>query len=199
MSRFLLLIALFVSPMALASEPPPPPGGGMSEGGGGGGGGGSDPEMEFMANFSEISTELGLTEDQQTKIRDLFYNSQKEAIDLRATEQRTELDLRHAMSADTIDEKAVMKALDAHLAADGALKKNRVKLMIDLRKILSTEQWKKLDAMRSQRGGGRSGPSGGPGGGGHGPGGGMGGSMGGGQPPASGGAQLQGGPPRGGF
>ena len=112
MSRVLLLLALFVSPMALASEPPPPPG--MSQGGGGGGGGGGDPEMDFMANFSEISQQLGLTDDQQSKIRDLFYSSQKQAIDLRAAEERTELDLRHAMSADTIDEKAVMKALDAH-------------------------------------------------------------------------------------
>ena len=133
MSRLLLILALFASPAALASEPAPPP---SPPSMGGGEGGDSDPDMEFMSNFSEISVQLGLTEPQPTAIRDRFYTSQKE----------------------------VMKALDAHLAAEGAMKKNRVKLMIDLRKNLSTEQWKKLDAMRGQRAGGGGGGGGGRGG-----------------------------------
>ena len=88
MSRILLILALFASPAALASEPAPPP---SPPSMGGGGGGDSDPDLEFMSMFREISAQLGLTEPQQTAIRDLFYTSQKESIDLRANVQKTEL------------------------------------------------------------------------------------------------------------
>lgn len=151
MTTLLFLAHLLVAPLAFAggsAAPPPPPSSGM----GGGGGGGEDAEMDLMANFSQVASDLGLDQGQQSKIRDLFYNSQKEAIDLRAAAQRTELDLRHHMGQDTPDEKAVMKALDAHLAAEAALKRNRVQLMLDVRDVLSVEQWRELLELRASRG-----------------------------------------------
>ena len=170
MNALFLMLHLAFSPVALAGGgggPPQPPSA-MGD---------QDDDMEFMANFSQISTEIGLSADQQAKIKELFYSSQKDAIDLQAQAQRAQLELKHAMDADTPDEKAVMKALDAHIAADGALQRNRVKLLLEVRKVVTTEQWDKLKELRASRRGGMGGHMGGMGPGGMG--GGMG-SMGGG-------------------
>lgn len=171
MNALFLALHLLAAPLAFASGGPPSPPSAMAEQ--------EDDDMGLMANFAAVSQELGLSEDQKTKIKDLFYASQKEAIDLRAQAQRAQLDLRHAMGQDTPDEKAVLKALDAHLAAEAAIKRNRVKLVLDLRKAVTVEQWRKLQAMRERRGG--PGMGGGMGPGGMGPGGGMGGGQ---NPPA---------------
>ena len=138
----------FATP-ALASDapptPPPPPG---AEGGPGGD---DDPGEAFMANFSEISQKLGLSTDQQSKIKDMFYKASRQTIDLKANVQKTELDLRQALSQDTIDDKAVMKALDAHLDADATFKRARIQELLDLHKIVTADQWKQLIEMRNQR------------------------------------------------
>lgn len=145
MNALFLMLHLALSPVALAGGGGPPSSPSAM-------GDQADDDMEFMNNFSQIATEIGLSTDQQAKIKELFYNSQKDAIDLQAQAQRAQLDLRHAMDADTPDEKVVMKALDAHIAADGALQRNRVKLLLEVRKVVTTEQWDKLKELRSRRG-----------------------------------------------
>lgn len=139
----LFCAGLLLGAPAFASDapPPPPPGASADE----------DPGEAFMANFAEISEKIGLSPDQQTKIKDLFYKSGKTSIDLKATMAKTELDLRHSMSGEEIDDKVVLKALDAHLAAEAAFKRNRIQQLLDLRKIVSAEQWKQLDQMRRER------------------------------------------------
>ncbi len=148
MNALFFVAHLFLTPLAFAGggAPPAPPQGPRAEQGEG-------DDMDFMSNFAEISAELGLSADQQTKIKDLFYVSRKEAIDLRATAERAELDLRHAMGSDSPDEKAVMKALDAALAAEASLKRNKVKLILDVRKVVTVEQWRQLLEIRARRGG----------------------------------------------
>ena len=96
------------------------------------------------ARFEEIATEVGLSAAQKSAVADILYKSRQARIDIKARLDRAELDLRHALTAPTLDEKAVRTALDAVSAATAELQRNRVEQIVAIRKQLSPEQWEKL-------------------------------------------------------
>ena len=125
--------------VAFDDEPPPPP---------------DDDEAE-AAGFFAMADELGLTEDQRSKVRDVFYTNQTERVDIGARKKKFLLDVKRALSAEKFDEKAVGKAAEALASAEGDLVRNRLKLAIELRKLLTADQWSKLEAAREGRRGER--------------------------------------------
>lgn len=94
--------------------------------------------------FEEIAAEVGLSAAQRTAVSDILYKARQARIDIKARLDRAELDLRHALTAPTLDEKAVRTALDAVSAATAELQRNRVEQIVAIRKQLSPEQWEKL-------------------------------------------------------
>ena len=122
--------------------------------------GAEDPAADLMSNLSEAKTRLKLSDAQEQHIREMVYATSKEAIDLNARLQLAELELHHLMDQDVLDEKAILKALDAQLAAQANLQRNRIKMVIALKKELTPEQWDALEVLRAERsrgGGGRGG------------------------------------------
>lgn len=99
------------------------------------------------ARFEEIAAEVGLSAAQKTTVSDILYKSRQARIDIKARLERAELDLRHALTAPTLDEKAVRTALDAVSAATAELQRNRVEQIVAIRKALSPEQREKLKAV----------------------------------------------------
>ncbi len=143
----LSLLHLLALPV-LANVPPPPHAAADF---------GADDEAEdaFASHFDEIASEIGLNADQQAKLRSAFYESHVARIDAKAKKEKAELELKTLLSADVIDEKAVGRALEMALGADGELKRNRVQLLLTTRKIVTLDQWHQLEAMRAGRRGER--------------------------------------------
>lgn len=143
----LLFATWLLAAPALAAPPPPPPGGGE--------------EIE-LSDFDSIASKLGLTDEQREKVRQIVFESNQARIDVQARSQKAEAELRHLLMAETLDEKAITKALDASNAAEAELRKNRVQLAISLRKIVTADQWRQLQDLRRERMKERGGPPGAP-------------------------------------
>jgi len=109
------------------------------------------PELGKWWKDSKIVTELKLTPAQVTQIEQTFFDHRLKLIDLRADLEREETRLQPLIEADQPDEAKVSAQVDLVLAARGRLEKAHTMMMLALRRSLSVEQWKKLEAVKQQR------------------------------------------------
>jgi len=100
---------------------------------------------------SEVVREIGLTEQQRTQIEQTFFDHRLKLIDLKAAVEREETRLQPLMEADQVNEAQISTQIDKVLSARGALEKANVMMMLSIRKVLTVEQWKKLEEVRHQR------------------------------------------------
>ncbi|MFZ5477910.1 MAG: Spy/CpxP family protein refolding chaperone [Myxococcota bacterium] len=124
------MLLAFLFSLALAGEPAP-----------------VDDEPDFVA----VAERLQLTEAQRDKVSDIVFASRSEKITLKSRAELAQLELKKQLAEETLDDKAVLKAVDAVNAAEGALRRNKVQLLLDLRKELTAEQWAQLAALRKER------------------------------------------------
>ncbi len=161
-----------VGPSAPDALPPLPEAGPQDPGPGGPGGGpgpqmgrrGDGPRgpMKFWNN-SEIATKLNLTDQQKQQLETTLTNYKLKLIDQQAAVQREQVKLEPLVQADKLDEAALTKQIDALITARGQLERTRAMMLIDMRKVLTVDQWKQLREMRhGMLGMGMGGPGGGP-------------------------------------
>lgn len=107
-------------------------------------------------HLRKMEEELGLSADQSSKVEDIFYRHGQSKVDIRARIERAELELKHQLSLPNTDEKAAYKALDAMEDArrDGA--HDKLAMALELKKVLTPEQWEKAQELREEH---RRGPS----------------------------------------
>jgi len=101
---------------------------------------------------SEVVKELQLTDDQVKQIEKTFLDYRLKLIDLRADLERQETKLEPLLEADQPNEQQVSSQVDAVVAARGKLEKTRTMMMLAIRRVLSVEQWKKLQTIEHRRG-----------------------------------------------
>jgi Spy/CpxP family protein refolding chaperone len=97
---------------------------------------------------SEIARELGLSEQQISQIEQTFLEHRLKLIDLKAEVERQETRLQPLIEADQVDEAKVSAQVDLVLGARMRLEKANVMMMLAIRKVLSVEQWRKLEQMK---------------------------------------------------
>ena len=102
-------------------------------------------------NFEEVAGRLNLSADQKKKLTDLVYASTSKRVDVSARLEKAKIELKYQFAAETVDEKACLKAVDAVSAAEADLLRNKVELMLGIRKVVSRDQWLALVAMRDER------------------------------------------------
>ena len=101
---------------------------------------------------------VGLTEDQQQQIREVVYKRARRMIDLNADVKLMGLELADVVDQEAFDPAAVRKAYANFQTARQKLEQERFEMLLDVRLILTYEQWKKIEEikrrlkqMRSQR------------------------------------------------
>lgn len=99
----------------------------------------------------KVLRELGVDSEQIKKIEELAYRADREKLDIKHELQKAHLDLQHLMSADQPNEAAVFKMIEKISGLELKLKKNRVGLMLKIRKLLTREQWEKLELLQADR------------------------------------------------
>ncbi len=131
------LLALRLAPcLAAAQGPPGPP---------------HPPDLGKWWKNSEIVRELQLSEAQTNQIEQTFLEQRLKLIDLRAELEKQEARLQPLIEADQPDESKVSAQIDQVLAARGRLEKANALMMLSIRRVLSVEQWKKLQAIQQER------------------------------------------------
>jgi len=133
LGAFLVLPCLAAAQMA--PPPPGPPG----------------PDLGKWWKNSDIARELQLTEAQSNQIEQIFLEQRLKLIDLHAELEKQETRLQPLIEADEPDEAKVSAQIDQVLAARGKLEKANAMMMLTIRRVLSVEQWKKLQHIKEER------------------------------------------------
>jgi len=101
---------------------------------------------------SEVVKQLQLSDAQVKQIEQTFLDYRLKLIDLRADVERQETKLQPLLEADQPNEHEVGSQVDLVVAARGKLEKTNTMMMLSIRRVLSVDQWKKLQAIERRRG-----------------------------------------------
>lgn len=148
--RIFVFTLLLAGTAALAQQPPPPPDAPPPPMG-------HDrrPPMERAFhtgtpgrwwNNPEMARKLGLNADQQKKMDDIFQQSRLNLIDLNASLQKEETIMEPLMEADQPDEAKILQQIDRVAQARAELEKANARMLLGIRRTLTPDQWKKLQA-----------------------------------------------------
>jgi Spy/CpxP family protein refolding chaperone len=112
---------------------------------------------------SELVKKLGLSEAQVQQIEKTFQDHRLQLIDLRAALEKQEVTMQPLVDAERPDEAKVTAQIDKVAQARADLEKSNAKMLLAIRRILTVEQWKQLQAQGPMHGphmmGGKAGPS----------------------------------------
>jgi Spy/CpxP family protein refolding chaperone len=97
-----------------------------------------------------VRQRLNLTEEQSKKMEEVFRAHRLRLIDLNANLQREEAGLEPLVEADQLDEAKALAQSDRVVQARAELEKANSRFLIGIRKILTPEQWRKMEAERRQ-------------------------------------------------
>jgi Spy/CpxP family protein refolding chaperone len=96
---------------------------------------------------SNTVKQLQLSDGQAQQIEQAFTDSKMRLIDMVATLQKEELKLETLINADQPNENAVSNQVDQVVQARGKLEKEHAMMMLSIRRLLSLDQWKKLQSI----------------------------------------------------
>jgi protein CpxP len=109
------------------------------------------PELGKWWKNSTVVRELGLSDTQIKETEQTFLNHRLNLIDLRAALEREEVQLQPLMEADKQDDAKISAQLDRVLAARNKLERENTMMMLAIRRVLTLEQWKKLQELQKLR------------------------------------------------
>jgi Spy/CpxP family protein refolding chaperone len=130
---------------------------GMRGGMGMGGGMFLGPErMLLMDGGGRLADKLDLTGTQRDKLRDIGGDLERKEIRLRADLETAGLDLRDLMRSDSPSASAVDSKIETLTQLRGDMMKAGARAVLDARKVLTSDQRKKLEDLKPGRWEGRS-------------------------------------------
>ncbi|MCM2316373.1 MAG: periplasmic heavy metal sensor [Thermoanaerobaculia bacterium] len=103
----------------------------------------------------EVAKQLKLTAEQQTKLDGVFNASQTELIDLKADADKLGIELRAHLEKPQVARKEALAAAQKLGAARGRLFEREVAMMVDMKSVLTEEQWSLLRTKLAERMGNR--------------------------------------------
>ena len=101
---------------------------------------------------SEIAKKLQLSDGQIGQLDQIFYEHKLKLIDYGAEMDKQDLKLQTLLDADVPDEGQVETQVDQVLTARGKLEREFTLMNLDLRKVLSLDQWRQLKSIRGESG-----------------------------------------------
>ena len=93
-----------------------------------------------------MAQKLALTADQQKKMDDIFQQHRLKLIDLNASLQREEATLDPLVGAEQPEEAKILAGIDRVAQARAELEKANARMLLGIRRVLTQDQWKKLQA-----------------------------------------------------
>ena len=153
-TKYAVMFALVLSPMGMLAQghPAPPPMVPATPGT-------HATNMVYRGELgkwwqnSDIAKKLQLGDGQITQLDQTFYDHKLKLIDYGAEMEKQDLKLQVLLDADVPNEGQVEAQVDQVLAARGKLEREFTLMNLDLRKVLSLEQWRQLKSIRGQNGG----------------------------------------------
>ena len=101
----------------------------------------------------ETALKLGLSTDQQKKMDDIFQQSRLKLIDQHASVEKEEAILEPMLAADQPDERRILTQIDKVAQSRAELEKANARMLLGLRRVLTTTQWQTLQTLDPGPGG----------------------------------------------
>src|SRR5687767_10143025 len=98
---------------------------------------------------------LGLTEEQQVRLDTIFRDSANDLIDLKADMEKKSLSLRRELDAAELRRENVKNAAQALSQARARLFDREMMMLVDMRQVLSSDQWSRFRRVLEAREGPR--------------------------------------------
>jgi protein CpxP len=92
-----------------------------------------------------------LTDSQRKLMDDVYQKHRMVLVDLHATLEKAELTMEPIMHQDQPDEARVLAQIDVIAQARAELEKANARMLFDIRRQLTPEQWKQIQADRAER------------------------------------------------
>ncbi|HYH01076.1 MAG TPA: periplasmic heavy metal sensor [Terriglobales bacterium] len=97
---------------------------------------------------SEVVQKLGVSEAQVQQIERIFQDSRMRLIDAKAALEKQEVQLEPLIQADNPDEGQITSQIEKVAAARAELEKTNALMQVAIRRVLTLDQWKKLQSMQ---------------------------------------------------
>jgi Spy/CpxP family protein refolding chaperone len=97
-------------------------------------------------NNTPFATQLGLTTEQQKRMEMVFEQNRPTLINLNAAVRKAEAEMEPLLAADQPDEAKVLAQIDRIAQARTELEKANARMLLGMRRILTREQWTRLQA-----------------------------------------------------
>lgn len=107
--------------------------------------------LRMLSSDSKMVQELGLSDTQVKELKESTSGGETEMKDLNAKLEQAAMRQAELMKADTLDEEALMKAVQETGELRTQIAKRRIKQLIAAHKVLTVEQRAKLRELMSQR------------------------------------------------
>jgi Spy/CpxP family protein refolding chaperone len=91
---------------------------------------------------------VGLSDDQQSEIREIVYEHARRMIDLKATVEKAGLDLKASVDQEDFDPAPVRDAHTRFQTARQKLESERFEMLLAVRQVLTYEQWQKIEELK---------------------------------------------------
>jgi Spy/CpxP family protein refolding chaperone len=101
---------------------------------------------------SDVASKLQLGDNQLSQLDQIFYEHRIKLIDYTAEMEKEDLKLQTLLDADVPNDGQVQSQVDQVLTARGKVEREYTLMNLDLRKVLSLDQWHQLKAIREKRG-----------------------------------------------
>ena len=114
-------------------------------------GGGIGGEHGRWWNDPRVAEKLKLTDAQKKAMDDIYQQQRLKLVDLHAALQKEELTMEPLIRADQPDEGKILAQIDKVAQARAELEKANARMLFELRRQLSPDQWKILQEERASR------------------------------------------------
>lgn len=94
--------------------------------------------------LAEIADALELDASHRAAVEDIVYKSEVAKVDAKARLKKSEIELKRALAAETLDEKAIKSATEGVATATAELIRIRVDRIVAIRRQLTAAQWAEL-------------------------------------------------------
>jgi Spy/CpxP family protein refolding chaperone len=95
-----------------------------------------------------LVSRIGLTEEQQEHIRDVVFTHARRMIDLKADVDKAGLDLASSVDQEVFDPAPVRAAYAVFQTARQKLENERFEMLLEVRQVLTYEQWQKIEEIK---------------------------------------------------
>lgn len=92
----------------------------------------------------EIIRQLGLTEDQQTRLDTVFRGAANDLIDLKAEVDKRTIELRGDLDQSQLNRASIQKVAERLNDARSKLFSRELSMLVDMRGVLTDDQWNRM-------------------------------------------------------